>query len=114
MMTSIDMVEGFRPSPQQKRLWLPQQHTAPAAPAGQLGRGGSAYRAQCAVMIQGRLDIELLDCALRRIIDRHEILRTTFHRHPGIRIPVQVIAARHPAPRTEVKPHGDWLWRKED
>ena len=100
-MTSIDMVEGFRLSPQQKRLWLLQQ-------------GNAAYRAQCAVMIEGRLDIEFLDSALRRIIDRHEILRTTFQRQPGIRIPVQVIAARDPLSRREAEPRCAWLWREED
>jgi amino acid adenylation domain-containing protein len=74
------MTEGFRLSPQQKRLWFLQRQAQ------------AAYRAQSVIMIEGRLDVELLKRAVRQIVDRHEILRTTFQRQPGIRTPVQVIA----------------------
>src|SRR5215216_13103 len=72
------MTEGFRLSPQQKRLWFLQQDN-------------TAYRAKTAILIEGRVDFELLSRAVREIIIRHEILRTTFRRQPGIRTPVQVI-----------------------
>lgn len=74
-------VEGFQLSPQQKGLWLAQQKS-------------QAYRAQCAVSIEGHLDTNLLQQAVQQIVDRHEILRTTFHRRAGMKIPVQVVAER--------------------
>jgi amino acid adenylation domain-containing protein len=74
------MTEGFRLSPQQKRLWLLQQPDQ------------NAYRAKSVIMMEGRLDVELLKRAVRQIVDRHEILRTTFRRQPGIRTAVQVIS----------------------
>jgi len=73
-------IEGFRISPQQKCLWLLQQ-------AG----NSQAYRAQCAVIIEGNLNIETLETAIRRVVDRHEILRTNFQALPGMNIPLQVI-----------------------
>jgi amino acid adenylation domain-containing protein len=71
-------VEGFRLSRQQERLWLLQQDTP-------------AYRSQCAILIEGSLSEEALREALRRVIDRHEILRTAFHSRPGLELPVQVV-----------------------
>jgi hypothetical protein len=44
-------LEGFRLSPQQKRLWLLQQDSL-------------AYRAQCAIQIKGKLNAEILKEAL--------------------------------------------------
>ena len=76
MQTSI---EGFRLSPQQRRLWL-------------LGAGGPAYVAQCAVRIEGDLDAARLRAAFAEAVARHEILRTTFYRPPGIKLPIQIIA----------------------
>ena len=76
-----DIVEGFRLSPQQKRLWLLQQTD-----------GSLPYRARCAVTIHGALNAEILEQALRTVIARHEILRTSFQLLPGISIPVQVIS----------------------
>src|SRR5215216_6192094 len=43
-------------------------------------------------MIKGSLDARVLREALHRVVNRHEILRTTFQRLPGIKMPVQVIA----------------------
>ncbi|HEX3251444.1 MAG TPA: amino acid adenylation domain-containing protein [Pyrinomonadaceae bacterium] len=74
----MQMIEGYQLSPQQRRLWLLQQESP-------------AFCAQCAILIEGSLDHERLDHALRRIVRRHEILRTTFHRRPGIKIPIQVV-----------------------
>jgi amino acid adenylation domain-containing protein len=72
-------MEGFRLSPQQKRLW--SQHTGQNWP----------YRAQALIVIEGHLDPEVLSAAIQDVIERHEILRTTFHHLPGLTFPVQVI-----------------------
>ncbi len=69
---------AFRPSPQQERLWA----VHPDGPAG---------RTQAVVALSGALDPEALRAGLGRIAERHEILRTTFARRPGIRIPLQVV-----------------------
>ncbi|MEA5622684.1 non-ribosomal peptide synthetase [Nostoc sp. UHCC 0251] len=74
------MMEFFRLSTQQKHLWLLQQD------------GSSLpYRTQCTVLIEGILNIEALEIALNTVINRHEILRTTFKSSPGEIIPFQVI-----------------------
>ena len=72
---------GFRLSPQQKRLWSLQQQTA-----------GLPERAQCAVLIEGPLDKALLKAALQKVVERHEVLSTTFQRPQGMNTPLQVIA----------------------
>ncbi|PYS87922.1 MAG: non-ribosomal peptide synthetase [Acidobacteria bacterium] len=74
----LSQIEGYRLSPQQQHLWLLQQ-------------GGAAYLSQCAVRLAGKLNRELLREALYRVVNRHEILRTTFQRPPGIKLPVQAI-----------------------
>ncbi len=74
-------IEGYRLSPTQRRLWSLQQ-----------GVKHSPYHARCAVRIDGPLDPRLLEAALRNVIRRHEILRTTFHCIPGVAFPIQVIA----------------------
>jgi hypothetical protein len=80
--TSINkqIIEGYRLSPQQEHLWLLQQngHNLP-------------YRAQCAVMMEGKLEPEVLSAALANVIGRHGILRTTYHCLPKTEVPVQVI-----------------------
>ncbi|HBY77714.1 MAG TPA: non-ribosomal peptide synthetase, partial [Cyanobacteria bacterium UBA11148] len=75
----VQTLQGFRLSPQQKHLWLLQHDSL-------------AYRAQCAIQIEGTIDAKVLKQTLERIVDRHEILRTLFYRKPGIKIPIQVIA----------------------
>jgi amino acid adenylation domain-containing protein len=78
---------GFRLSPQQKHLWSLQKSDCK-----------SPYRAQCAVLISGNLDRAVLKEALRQVVNRHEILRSSFHRQPGLKVPLQVIAeAAEPA-----------------
>lgn len=72
--------EGYRLSPQQKYLWLSQQ-----ADQSQL------YRTRCAVVVEGELNPEILKEALRKAVNAHEILRTTFQRLPGMNLPMQVI-----------------------
>ena len=52
----------------------------------------SHYLAKCAVLIEGPLDVKLLEAALRDVFTRHEILRTTIACLPGTTTPVQVIS----------------------
>jgi amino acid adenylation domain-containing protein len=73
-------VEGFRLSPQQRRLWSLQQ-----------ADGTQPFRVRAMVLLEGRLDVVALREAVRRVVLRHEILRTTFRRLPGMAFPVQVI-----------------------
>jgi len=66
------VVEGFRLSPQQRRLWSVSD------------RGMRPWaRAWCALMLEGELSTESLRRAVERVVARHEILRTTFQRHSG-------------------------------
>ncbi|HEU5130884.1 MAG TPA: amino acid adenylation domain-containing protein, partial [Pyrinomonadaceae bacterium] len=73
-----EVVEGFELSRQQKRLWLQGEQ--------------DAFVVQCAVLIEGKLDHDVLRDALRDLIAREEILRTSFHSLAGMKFPVQVIA----------------------
>ncbi|MDF0668421.1 MAG: amino acid adenylation domain-containing protein [Nitrospira sp.] len=75
------MVQGYRLSPQQERVWL-------------LERGAPSTRlfARCRVMLEGSLDAAVVKMALEDILQRHEILRTTLQCIPGTTLPVQVIA----------------------
>src|SRR5690242_11685765 len=82
------ILEGFQLSPQQEYLW-PLQH--------------ERSWAQCAIMITGVLDKETLRNALQQLVQRYEILRTTFHRPHGLSTPFQVI-------NEECEP----LWRETD
>ncbi|HEY9300096.1 MAG TPA: condensation domain-containing protein, partial [Phormidium sp.] len=63
----MQTITGFRLSPQQKYLWSLLQESP-------------AYRAQCSLLIEGNLNQKTLKEALQAVINRHEILRTTFHR----------------------------------
>src|SRR5437763_7377139 len=84
------VVEGFQASPQQYRLWSLQQADA-----------SSAYRAQSAILISGRLDPQLLKRTLAEVVNRHEILRTCFRSLPGGAALVQVIRDNLPFSITE-------------
>ena len=77
----MDVIEGFRLSPQQRHLWSLQE-------AGDEPQ----YRAQCAVLIEGNLNLRALKAVLRDISDRYEILRTTFHCPHGTNIPLQRVS----------------------
>ena len=76
------MIEGFRLSPQQARLWSLQQDSR-------------AYRLQCAILLEGPLKREVLREALEKIVARHTILRAAFHRRPGMTTPLQVMNDGH-------------------
>ncbi|MBW4592770.1 MAG: amino acid adenylation domain-containing protein [Brasilonema angustatum HA4187-MV1] len=75
----ISQMQGFRLSPQQKHLWHLQESD------------NFPYCSQCAVLIEGNVEIDTLKIALEEVVNRHEILRTNFHCLPGMTIPLQVI-----------------------
>jgi amino acid adenylation domain-containing protein/non-ribosomal peptide synthase protein (TIGR01720 family) len=72
------MVQAFRLSAQQRRLWQAQADR-------------DIYFAQCAVRLLGELDSSALRSAFQNIVRRNEILRTGFTRRPGIRLPFQIV-----------------------
>ena len=76
---SQEIIEGYRLSPQQRRLWLLRQ---------------SDRCAQCAVRIDGELHVDVLEEAFRQVVSQHESLRTSFKLLGGMTIPVQVISDR--------------------
>jgi amino acid adenylation domain-containing protein/non-ribosomal peptide synthase protein (TIGR01720 family) len=78
--TAAGAVEGVRLSPQQKRLWLLQPTD-----------GGAVHRTRAWLWIDGPLDHKVLRQAFEELIERHEILRTSFRCLPGMTIPLQVI-----------------------
>jgi len=69
-------LEGFRLSAQQRYLW------SLSAPSQVLSM----------ISIAGEVRPEMLERALTDVVERHEILRTTFQRPPGIKTPFQVIS----------------------
>jgi len=79
---SEEIIEGFRLSPAQKRLWR-QMHE----------HGASAFRSAVRVSVRGPLDQALLHEAWLRVATRHEVLRTTFSSAPGLDFPLQVIGS---------------------
>jgi amino acid adenylation domain-containing protein len=70
---------GFELSPQQKYLWRLQQ--------------GDSF-VHCvvgAVSITGNLQIDILESAVKQVVETHEILRTNYQDVPGIDLPLQFI-----------------------
>lgn len=67
----MDSSLGFDLAPlsfEQERIWLLEQ----------LGQGGCAYHVCQGVEIRGTLDVRRLEHSLQSLMDRHEILRTSF------------------------------------
>ncbi|MBD2468777.1 non-ribosomal peptide synthetase [Nostoc sp. FACHB-145] len=79
----LEEMQGFRLSPQQKHLWQLQEINS------------LPYRSQCAVLIAGVIDINILKQAIEQVVNRHEILRTNFHCLSGMSIPLQVITSNN-------------------
>jgi amino acid adenylation domain-containing protein/non-ribosomal peptide synthase protein (TIGR01720 family) len=73
-----ETINGFRLSSQQKKLWLLQQEN-------------SVYVAQNALLIEGKLNKKALQAALQKVVNRHEILRTSFRKLAGLKLPVMVV-----------------------
>src|SRR5688572_126611 len=86
----VKPMQGYRLSPQQSYLWSLQRDTR-------------NYSAQCAVMLEGELQPQQLREALQRVIVRHQILRTRFQPHAGLKLPLQVI-----------DDSGEVIWRQLD
>lgn len=78
MQSNVD-IQGFRLSPQQKRLWALQQTFGTACAQGTL-------------VIQGALDCARLERAVDAAVAKHEAFRTLFCRESGVKVPLQVIA----------------------
>ncbi|WP_017328295.1 non-ribosomal peptide synthetase [Synechococcus sp. PCC 7336] len=76
-------LQGFRLSPQQQHLWTLQQQN-------------STYACQMVWRWTGSLQSDRLQRALQQVIDRYDILRTSFPRRPGTKLPLQAIAATVP------------------
>jgi amino acid adenylation domain-containing protein/FkbM family methyltransferase len=74
-------LEGYRLSPQQRRVWSLLSRSPASDP-----------HAQCAISISGCSQTSLLRRAVERLSRRHEVLRTEFERLPGMEFPIQVIA----------------------
>jgi amino acid adenylation domain-containing protein/FkbM family methyltransferase len=77
----MQAITGFRLSPQQERVWALQQSA-----------GNLPFHTQCASKIEGPLDKVRLEVALFNVIERYEILHTTFHKVEGMIFPLQVIS----------------------
>ncbi len=75
-----EKIQGFRLSPQQKRTWLLQDTIE-----------NSPYQVKGSVRIEGLLDREKLKQAWQKIVEKHEILRTSFSCLDGMLLPLQVI-----------------------
>ncbi|UFP93833.1 non-ribosomal peptide synthetase [Gloeobacter morelensis] len=94
---SSQKLEGYALSPQQQRLWrLQQRHCT------------QPYRALCAVSIEGGLDRAAFSNAWRRVVERHEMVRTIFEALPGMALPLQVIRTDLAVPLCE----HDWSDRE--
>ncbi|HEU4873374.1 MAG TPA: condensation domain-containing protein, partial [Pyrinomonadaceae bacterium] len=75
-----EIIEGFRLSPAQQRLWQ------------QMNRyGASAFRSAVRISVRGPLDRNVLRRAWLQLANRHEVIRTTFSSAPGLDLPVQVV-----------------------
>jgi amino acid adenylation domain-containing protein len=83
------IVTGFQLSPQQKHLWV-------------VDAENPAFHATLAVRLEGRLSSAALRGAVQAVVARHEILRTTFPRRPGMKLPVQVVNQQLPPSWQEV------------
>ncbi|MCC5632727.1 amino acid adenylation domain-containing protein [Nostoc sphaeroides CHAB 2801] len=73
-----ETISGFRLAPQQKRLWNLQQNS-------------SAFCSQASILIEGNLQPEILQKSIGDVVNRHDILRTSFYCQPGIKTPVMVV-----------------------
>lgn len=77
---TLENVESYRLSPEQKHLWLQQQSV-----------DGTPFRVQFGVSLEGKIEVNRLREALKKTVEKHEILRTAFQTPGGITIPVQTV-----------------------
>ncbi len=76
-----EITSGFRLSPQQTHLWT-LQHERTEMPE----------RAHCLITIEGELNVKVLRRGVEVVAQRHDALRLTFQRLPGMTIPLQVLS----------------------
>jgi amino acid adenylation domain-containing protein len=76
---NTSVIQGFQLSQQQQHLWA-------------LQREGISYEAQCAIRLDGELNTNVLHDALCLVVERCEVLRTTFQQLLAVKLPVQVLA----------------------
>ena len=76
---NTSVIQGFQLSHQQQHLWA-------------LEREGISCEAQCAIRLDGELNTNVLHDALCLVVERCEVLRTTFQQLPAVKLPVQVVA----------------------
>src|SRR6185503_8593682 len=84
---TTNVIEGYSLSAQQERVWLLQEQQT-----------DGPYRATCRVRVTGPFERQVFTAALELVVKRHESLRTTFRRVPGMVFPVQAIGPEQ-APR---------------
>ena len=104
--TQMQMIglQGSPLSTQQARLWAWQKKSP-------------VYQTLCAVQVQGIMQRDRLKMAVRRIVERHEILRTVFYTLSGMDIPMQVIGDNTLWTWAEISLEyldGSHQWRKID
>ncbi len=80
-MTRVDLAQEQVLSSAQQRVWLMQQ----------LEPADSSFNMNSQIRLRGALDVEALRGAIQRVVERHAILRTTYHGRDGE--PRQRIAA---------------------
>nr|WP_199039199.1 non-ribosomal peptide synthetase/MFS transporter [Dyella sp. ASV24] len=79
----------------QRRLWfLDQWHP-----------GSAAYNIPIALALQGQVDATRLECALRDVARRHEILRTSYRDDRGV--PVAIVRSEHEISLRVIDGHAD-------
>jgi len=80
-----DILNGFRLSPQQRRVW-------------RLLQTGARLRSRLVLRFAGPLDVPALQSVLASVAERYEVLRTSFPRLAGMTLPVQVVAEPEETP----------------
>ena len=70
--------DSFQVSPQQEEVWAAEP-------------GGPTARIQALLALDGQVDRVAIETALRLAVRRHESMRTTFVRRPGLTLPLQVV-----------------------
>src|SRR5262245_12776994 len=92
-VNTVDVDDIYTLSPLQQGLWF---HSFESPDAG-------VYVIQLVFALRGRLDVDVLERALQRVIDRHPVLRTTFFWEDLDR-PIQIVSRTAPA---RIEQH-DW------
>ncbi|HEX6718721.1 MAG TPA: condensation domain-containing protein, partial [Pyrinomonadaceae bacterium] len=97
VMAEQGTVSGFRLSPQQEHVWELQQEAAAQV----------CYGTQCELLLEGELEAERLERAIKEVVHQHEILRTKYRRLAEMKIPVQVIEAEGKVRFEQSELHGE-------